>query len=46
MRVTAFAALSGRRVVLLLCGGGKSDQSRDIMQAINCLNDWKKRGKP
>lgn len=32
--------------VLLLCGGDKGDQSRDIERAIGYLNDWKQRGKP
>lgn len=33
-------------VLLLLCGGDKTDQSRDIDRAIGYLNDWKRRGKP
>lgn len=32
--------------VLLLCGGDKSDQTRDISRAIDYLNDWKLRAKP
>lgn len=36
----------GDEVVLLLCGSDKSDQGRAIKQAIEYLNDWKKRGKP
>ena len=41
-----YYALSGRRVVLLLCGGDKGDQSRDRERAIEYLKDWKQRGKP
>ena len=33
-------------MVLPLCGGDKADQSRDIQQSIDYLNDWKQRGKP
>ena len=33
-------------VLVLLCGGDKTDQSRDIERAIEYLNDWKERGKP
>ena len=33
-------------MVLLLCGSDKGDQNRTIKQAIDCLNDWKQRGKP
>ncbi len=33
-------------IVLLLCGSDKSDQDRAIKQAIEYLEDWKKRGKP
>ena len=36
----------GPVLVLLLCGGDKSDQSRDFEPAIAYLNDWKHRGKP
>ena len=32
--------------VLILCGGDKSDQSRDIERAIAYLKDWKQRGRP
>ena len=36
----------GPILVLLLCGGDKADQSRDIERAIEYLKDWKERGKP
>jgi putative addiction module killer protein len=36
----------GPILVLLLCGGDKADQSRDIERAIEYLSDWKQRGKP
>jgi putative addiction module killer protein len=41
-----YVSKQGSMLVLLLCGGDKSDQSRDIERAIACLNDWKQRGKP
>ena len=34
------------RQAVMLCGGDKTDQSRDIERAIEYLNDWKERGKP
>lgn len=30
----------GRRIVLLLCGGDKSTQQRDIARAKNIAGDW------
>jgi putative addiction module killer protein len=30
----------GRRIVLLLCGGDKSTQQRDIARAKNIADDW------
>ena len=33
-------------VLVLLCGGDKADQGRDIERAIEYLNDWKQRGNP
>ncbi len=36
----------GPVLVLLLCGSDKSDQDRAIRQAVECLDDWKSRGKP
>ena len=41
-----YLSRQGPILVLLLCGGGKADQSRDIDRAIEYLNDWKQRGKP
>ncbi len=41
-----YLSRQGPVLVLLLCGGDKADQSRDIERAIKYLNDWKKRGKP
>jgi putative addiction module killer protein len=31
----------GHRVIVLLCGGDKSSQSRDIAQAISIAAAWK-----
>ena len=39
----AYYALSGRRVVLLLCGGDKRTQDADITRAVNCWQDWQRR---
>lgn len=41
-----YLSRQGPILVLLLCGGDKSAQSRDIERAIAYLNDWKQRGKP
>ena len=41
-----YLSKQGPVLVLLLCGGDKSDQSHDIERAIGYLNDWKQRGKP
>lgn len=41
-----YMSRQGPVVVLLLCGGDKGDQNRDIERAIGYLNDWKQRGKP
>lgn len=41
-----YLSKQGPILVLLLCGGDKTDQSRDIERAIEYLNDWKERGKP
>lgn len=41
-----YLSKQGPVLVLLLCGGDKTDQSRDIERAIEYLNDWKQRGKP
>lgn len=34
---------SGRRVVLLLCGGDKRTQNADIDRAVNYWQDWQRR---
>ena len=41
-----YLSKQGTVLGLLLCGGDKSDQSRDIARAIVYLKDWKQRGKP
>lgn len=38
-----FLSRQGLHVVLLLCGSDKADQDRAIRQAIEYLEDWKKR---
>jgi putative addiction module killer protein len=38
-----YYALSGQRVVLLLCGGDKRRQSADIDRAVDCWQDWRRR---
>lgn len=38
-----YYSVSGRRVVLLLCGGDKHTQSADIDKAVNYRNDWDQR---
>lgn len=40
-----YLSRQGDEIVLLLCGSDKSDQDRAIKQAIEYLDDWKKRGK-
>lgn len=39
-----YYALSGHRVVLLLCGGDKRTQDADIDQAVSYWQDWQRRG--
>ena len=39
-----YYALSGRRTVLLLCGGDKRTQDSDIDHAVNYWQDWQLRG--
>jgi putative addiction module killer protein len=41
-----YMSRQGAVLVLLLCAGDKSSQSRDIELAIEYLDDWKQRGKP
>ena len=38
-----YYAQSGERVILLLCGGDKSSQDKDIALAVNCWNDYQSR---
>jgi putative addiction module killer protein len=38
-----YYALAGRRLVLLLCGGGKRRQAADIQQAQAYWKDWQRR---
>ena len=38
-----YYALSGQRVVLLLCGGDKRTQDADITRAAACWQDWQRR---
>ena len=38
-----YFALDGSRVVLLLLGGDKSSQDRDIARAIECWRDYQRR---
>lgn len=42
----AYLSRQGAVLVLLLCGSDKADQDRAIRQAVACLEDWKRRGKP
>ncbi|MBG7619632.1 type II toxin-antitoxin system RelE/ParE family toxin [Herbaspirillum sp. AP02] len=35
---------AGRKLVLLLCGGDKRTQQMDIARAVDCWQDWKRRG--
>jgi putative addiction module killer protein len=41
-----YLSRQGPVLVLLLCGSDKGGQERAIKLAIDCLNDWKARGKP
>jgi putative addiction module killer protein len=38
-----YYALAGRRLVLLLCGGGKHTQDADIERAAAYWRDWQRR---
>ncbi len=38
-----YYAISGKEVVLLLCGGNKRTQTADIKQAIEYWKDWQRR---
>ncbi|WP_235045937.1 type II toxin-antitoxin system RelE/ParE family toxin [Paeniglutamicibacter gangotriensis] len=34
----------GEHLILLLCGGNKSSQQRDISQALRIADEWKRNG--
>lgn len=38
-----YYAMSGQRLVLLLCGGDKRTQHADIERAVQCWQDWQRR---
>ena len=38
-----YYSMIGKKLILLLCGGDKRTQNRDIEQAIKYLEDYKKR---
>ena len=38
-----YYAVSGQRVVLLLCGGDKRTQDADIARAVSYWQDWQRR---
>ncbi|MCC7100798.1 MAG: type II toxin-antitoxin system RelE/ParE family toxin [Rubrivivax sp.] len=38
-----YYAISGQRVVLLLCGGDKRTQDSDLAKAVGCWQDWQRR---
>jgi putative addiction module killer protein len=38
-----YYALSGQRLVLLLCGGDKRTQDTDITRAVDYWHDWQRR---
>jgi putative addiction module killer protein len=38
-----YYALTGAKVVLLLCGGDKRTQAKDIGRAVECWHDWQRR---
>jgi putative addiction module killer protein len=40
-----YYAISGKEVVLLLCGGNKRTQTADIKQAVEYWKDWQRRTK-
>ena len=40
-----YYAISGKEVLLLLCGGNKRTQTTDIKQAIEYWKDWQRRTK-
>jgi putative addiction module killer protein len=42
-RYRVYYAMAGKELVLLLCGGDKRTQSRDIAKAIQYWNDYQRR---
>jgi putative addiction module killer protein len=40
-----YYALAGSKVVLLLCGGDKRSQQKDIERAVECWKVWQKENK-
>ena len=38
-----YYAQVNQEIVLLLCGGDKSSQSKDISKAVMCWRDWQRR---
>ena len=38
-----YYGMVGKTVVLLLCGGDKVSQQTDILRAVTCLEDFKRR---
>ena len=38
-----YYAQVNQEIVLLLCGGDKNSQSKDISKAVMCWRDWQKR---
>ncbi len=41
-----YVSCQGAVLVLLLCASAKADQDRAIRQAVEFLEDWKRRGRP
>lgn len=41
-----YYSIVGKEIILLLVGGDKRSQKRDIEKAINYLEDYNRRGKP
>jgi putative addiction module killer protein len=41
-----YLSRQGTALVLLLCASDKAEQDRAIRQALEFLEDWKRRGRP